>query len=87
MIVLRNAGVVVFNICMNYICTVYHLFIDQYKVLMNFRKPVKCQCNFLKYHEYDHSPKDYGLGMLCSYTCNAHQNFNITNPIGNLQRY
>lgn len=62
MIVLRNAGVVVFNICMNYICTVYHLFIDQYKVLMNFEKPVKCQCNFLKYmyHEYDHSPKDYG---------------------------
>lgn len=46
---------------------------------MNFGKPVKSQCNFLKYHEYDHSPKDYGLGMLCSFTCNAHQNFNITN--------
>lgn len=54
---------------------------------MNFGKLVKSQCNFLKYHEYDHSPKDYGLGMLCSYTCNAPQNFNITNPIGNLQRY
>lgn len=54
---------------------------------MNFGKPVKSQCNFLKYHEYDHSPKDYGLGMFCSFTCNAHQNFNITNPIGNFQRY
>lgn len=85
MIVLRNAGVVVFNMCMNYICTVYHLFIDQYKEIMNFGKPVKCQCNFLKSHIYDYSPNNYGLGVLCSY--NAHQNFNITNPTGYLQLY